>query len=42
MRADIWWAQLKGKYPLLSKISLAVLTIFDGLRVENNEIWFEC
>lgn len=35
MRADIWWAQLKDKYPLLSKISLGVLTIFHGPRVES-------
>ena len=27
VRADIWWVQMKNKYPLLSKISLAVLTI---------------
>ena len=36
MRADIWWAQLKDKYTLLSKISLAVLTIFQALRVESS------
>ena len=36
VRADIWWAQLKDKYPLLSKISLAVLTIFHALRVESS------
>lgn len=35
VRADIWWAQLKDKYPLLSKISLGVLTIFHGPRVES-------
>ena len=36
VRADIWWAQLKDKYTLLSKISLAVLTIFQALRVESS------
>lgn len=25
-----WWFKLKGKYPLLSKISLALLSIFHG------------
>ena len=36
VRADIWWAQLKDKYPLLSKISLAVLTIFHAPRGESS------
>ena len=27
-RADIWWFKLKDKYPLLSKMSLALITIF--------------
>ena len=28
VRADIWWFKLKDKYPLLSKMSLALITIF--------------
>ena len=36
VRADIWWFKLKDKYPLLSKISLALLTIFHGPRVESS------
>ena len=35
VRADTWWAQLKD-YPLLNKISLALLTIFHGPRVEGS------
>ena len=34
MRADTWWVKLKHKYPLMSKISLALSTIFHGPRVE--------
>ena len=33
VRADTWWSKLKDKYPLLSKMSLALLTIFHGPRV---------
>ena len=28
VRADIWWFKFKDKYPLLSKMSLALITIF--------------
>ena len=36
VRADIWWFKLKDKYPLLSKMSLALLTIFHGPRLESS------
>ena len=36
IRADTWWFKLKDKYPLLSKMSLALLTIFHGPRVESS------
>ena len=36
VRADTWWFKLKDKYLLLSKMSLALLTIFHGPRVESS------
>ena len=36
IRADTWWFKLKDKYPLLSKMSLVLLTIFYGPRVESS------
>ena len=36
VRADTWWFKLKDKYPLLSKMSLVLLTIFYGPRVESS------
>ena len=33
-RADIWWYQLKGRYPTICKVSLALLSIFHDPRVE--------
>ena len=33
VRADNWWWQLNEKYPVLSKLSLAALTVFHGPRV---------
>ena len=36
VRADNWWWQLNGKYPVLSKVSLATLTVFHGPRVESS------
>ena len=36
VRVNTWWFKLKYKYPLLSKMSLALLTIFSGPRVESN------
>ena len=36
VRADTWWFKPKVKYPLLSKMSLALLTIFHGPRVESS------
>ena len=33
VRADNWWWQLNEKYPVLSKLSLATLTVFHGTRV---------
>ena len=35
VRADNCWWQLKEKYPVLSKLSLATLTVFHGPRVES-------
>ena len=35
-RADIWWYQLKGRYPTICKVSLALLSIFHGPRVESS------
>ena len=35
-RADIWWYQLKGRYPTIRKVSLALLSIFHGPRVESS------
>ena len=34
--ADTWWFELKDKYPLLSKTSLALLTRFHGPKVESS------
>ena len=34
--ADNWWWQLNEKYPVLSKLSLAALTVFHGPRVESS------
>ena len=36
VRADNWWWQLSEKYPVLSKLSLAALTVFHGPRVESS------
>ena len=36
VRADNWWWQLNEKYPVLSKLSLAALTVFHGPRVESS------
>ena len=36
VRADNWRWQLNEKYPVLSKLSLAVLTVFHGPRVESS------
>ena len=36
IRADTWWFKLKDKYPVLSKMSLVLLTIFYGPRVESS------
>ena len=36
VRADSWWWQLNEKYPVLSKLSLAALTVFHGPRVESS------
>ena len=36
VRADTWWFKPKDKCPLLSKMSLALLTIFHGPRVESS------
>ena len=36
VRADTWWFKPKDKYPLLSKMSLALLNIFHGPRVESS------
>ena len=35
-RADVWWYQLKERYPILCKVALALLTIFHGPRVESS------
>ena len=37
-RADIWWYQLKGRYPTICKVSLALLSIFHG-PCNNNKIF---
>ena len=36
VRADSWWWKLNEKYPALSKLSLAALTVFHGPRVESS------
>ena len=36
VRADNWWWQLNEKQPVLSKLSLAALTVFHGPRVESS------
>ena len=36
VRGDNWWWQLNEKYPVLSKLSLAALTVFHGPRVESS------
>ena len=36
VRADNWWWQLNGKYPVLSKLFLAALTVFHGPRVASS------
>ena len=36
VRTDKWWSLLHGKYPILSKVSLASLTVFHGPRVESS------
>ena len=35
-KADIWWYQLKGRYPTICKASLALLSIFHDPRVESS------
>ena len=35
-RADIWWYLLKGHYPTICKVLLALLLIFHGPRVESS------
>ena len=35
-KAEIWWYQLKERYPKICKVSLALLLIFHGLRVESS------
>ena len=37
-RADIWWYQLKGRYPTICKVSLALVSIFHG-PCNNNKIF---
>ena len=36
VQADSWWWQLNEKDPVLSKLSLAALTVFHGPRVESS------
>ena len=35
-RADIWWYHLKGHYPTICKVSLALHSIFHGPCVESS------
>ena len=35
-RAGIYWYQLRGRYPTICKVSLALLSIFHGPRVESS------
>ena len=36
VRGDLWWYRLVKRYPILTKLSLAALTIFHGPRVEGS------
>ena len=36
VRGDLWWCKLVERYPILTKLSLAALTIFRGPRVEGS------
>ena len=35
-RADTWWAQMSGKFPVLTKMALSLLSCFHGPQVESS------